>query len=187
MTAYCGCRIRRLFINSDDLAAPCISGTPNRWGSDTSFRRILAPVPCFSKFSTYWADGAFHNIVSQDDADRVLVGEKLCEGQRCGDAAFPFLVCVIDVIESELLAVAEQAKEISGIIPAGDDQDVPDPRIDHQFDGIINHRLVVDGQQVFVRDLRQRIQPCSQPARQDDAFHELPHSNSKQVRELESE
>ncbi len=47
--------------------------------------------------------------------------------ERLGDAAFAFLVCVIQMFQSKRFAVAEQPEKIAGGIAAGDDHDVVIP------------------------------------------------------------
>ena len=49
------------------------------------------------------ADAAFDDVVAQHDADLLAVGEVLGQRQRVGDAAFAFLIGVVDVLEAELL------------------------------------------------------------------------------------
>ena len=117
------------------------------------------------------ADGALDDVISENHADLLAVGEMLGQGQRIGDAAFPLLICVVEVIEAELLAVGEQAKEISGIAPTGDQQNVANSRLDQRLDRVIDHRLVVDGEKMFVGDFRQRVQTAPRSARQNNAFH----------------
>jgi len=69
------------------------------------------------------------------------------------------------VAEPELLAIGQQAQEISRILAAGDNQDISNARIHHGLDRVIDHRLFVDGQQVLVGDLGQRKEPASRAAR----------------------
>ena len=64
----------------------------------------------------------------------------------------PFLVGVIDVFEAELFAVGEEAEEVAGIAASRDDEEIFDARFEESLDGVINHRLVIDGQQMFIGD-----------------------------------
>jgi hypothetical protein len=57
------------------------------------------------------------------------------------------------VFQPEFPAVGEQPEEVSGIPAAGDHQDLANPGIHQGLDGVINHGLVVDRQQVLVGDL----------------------------------
>ena len=88
-----------------------------------------------------------------------------------GDAAFAFLIGVIDVLQPEVAAIAQQAQEIAGILAAGDQQDFLDPRVHQSLDGVIHHGLVVDRKQMLIGDAGQRIEPAAGSACKDDTFH----------------
>ena len=113
------------------------------------------------------------DVVAQDDADLLPVGEMFGQRQRVGDAALAFLVGVVDVRQAELFAIRQQAQKIAGILAAGDDQNIADARIHQRLDRVVDHRLVVDRQQMFVGDLGQREQPAACSSGQDDTFHKL--------------
>ena len=49
------------------------------------------------------------DVVAEHDADLVSVGEVFGERQSVRDAAFAFLVGVVDVFQPELFAVGEEA------------------------------------------------------------------------------
>src|SRR5208282_5596449 len=57
------------------------------------------------------------------------------------------------------------------VAPAGDDQNLRDPGMHEGPQRVVNHRRVVDGQQMFIRDFRQRIQPRTCSACQDHTLH----------------
>src|SRR5207249_6527261 len=67
-------------------------------------------------------DGALDHVVAQDDAELVAIGEVLRQRERGGDPALAFLIGVVEMLQAELLPVAEQAKEVAGVLTAGDDQ-----------------------------------------------------------------
>ena len=75
--------------------------------------------------------------------------------------------------EAELLPVSQQAEEIPCAVPAGDEEDLIDPGVYQRPDGIVDHRLVVDRQEMLVGHLGQRIHPRPQTSRQNDAFHAI--------------
>ena len=110
-------------------------------------------------------------IVPENDDDPFAIGEVLGEPQRIGDSAFAFLIRVVDVVQAELRAVSQQAKEVAGGAAAGDDHDIANARRTKGVQRIVDHRPVVDGQQMFVRHLRERAQAAAEPAREDHALH----------------
>ena len=95
----------------------------------------------------------------------------LGQRQRVGDAAFAFLIGVIQMLQSEFLAVRQQPQKIAGVPPARHQQNVANPRVDQRLERVIDHGLVVNRKQVFVGDLGQREQTASAPSGQYDAFH----------------
>ncbi len=100
-----------------------------------------------------FADGVFEDVVAEDQADAVAAGEVLGQAQGLGDAAGAVLIGVVEVFEAELAAVAEQADEIAAVVSAGDEQNFLDAGLGHAFEGVIDHRLVVDREQMLVGDL----------------------------------
>jgi len=54
---------------------------------------------------------------------------------------------------------------------AGDEHQLVDAGAHERLDGVGDHRAVVEGKQVLVRDPRERMQPRARAAREDDAFH----------------
>jgi len=72
---------------------------------------------------------ALDNVVAQNDADLVAVGEMLRQRQRVGNAALAFLVGVVDVLEAESLTVGQEAQKVTGVAAAGHEHDVLNTRI----------------------------------------------------------
>src|SRR5205823_4459345 len=73
--------------------------------------------------------------------------------------------------QTELLSVTQQRQELTSVITAGHNHDFLDARANQGFDWVEDHRFVVDGQQVFVRDAGQRMQARSGAAGENDALH----------------
>ena len=117
------------------------------------------------------ADVLLDDVVAEDDADRLAVGERLAQAERRSDAALALLISVVDVFEAEIAPVLEELEEVARGVSARDDHDVFDAGVDERLHGVVDHRLVVDGQQVFIRHRRQRTQPRAEAAGQYDAFH----------------
>ena len=75
---------------------------------DLRARLLLAEVR-----RTAARDVLLDDVVAEHDADRLAVGEVLAEPERVGDAALALLVGVVQVLEPELAAVAEQPQEVA--------------------------------------------------------------------------
>ena len=69
-----------------------------------------------------------------------------------------------------LAAVAQQALELGLVVGGGDDRDLADAGQHQDADRIIDHRLVVDRQQLFRHAHGDRIKPRARAAGQDDAL-----------------
>ena len=150
------------------MRSPSKAGTPKRRASSTSLRRIRAPVPCSAKLCDVGRDVFLDDIVAEHDHDRTTLGKMLAEAQRIGDSALAFLIRVVNIAQSKLRAVAEETKELTGGVSAGDDHDLHDAGRAERLQRIVDHRLVVNREQMFVGNLRQRAQPRAEPARQDN-------------------
>ena len=72
---------------------------------------------------------------------------------------------------AEARAVAQQPLEVREVGGGGDEQDVPDPGEHEGRQRVVDHRLVVDRQQLLARDERERVQAGAGSAGEDDALH----------------
>ena len=66
--------------------------------------------------------------------------------------------------------VPEQPLKRGLIVGGGDHQNLTNPRQHQRAEGVIDHRLVVDGQQLFAHRLGDRMQPRSRTAGENDAL-----------------
>src|SRR5690348_8252562 len=71
---------------------------------------------------------------------------------------------------AKTLAATQQSQKISGILTAGDNEDMTDAGIHHRLDGVVNHRFAVDRYQVLVGDLVQGVQPPPGATSQTNSF-----------------
>ena len=70
--------------------------------------------------------------------------------------------------------VAEQALEVRQVRVCRDDEDVANPRHHEDGERVVDHGLVVHGQELLACDRGERVEARARPAREDDAFHERP-------------
>jgi hypothetical protein len=87
-----------------------------------------------------------------------------------GDPQRTGLVAVRQV-KPERRAVREELDHVADTLAAHDDHDLPDAHPGHCLDRVVDHRPVVDRQQMFVGDDRQRVEPGGGSAGEDDALH----------------
>ena len=114
---------------------------------------------------------SLNDIVAQHDTNWIAAGEMFDQRQRCRDSALAFLIGVVQMLQSECLAVTQQFEKIAGRISACDDHDVRNAGVDQRLNRIVNHRLIEDGQQMFVGHGRQRPQTATRSTRENDTFH----------------
>ena len=73
--------------------------------------------------------------------------------------------------DAELRSVAEQPLELLGVMRSRDDQDVADAGEHQRRQRVVDHRLVVDRDQLLGDAQGDRMQPRARAAGEDDAFH----------------
>src|SRR6266852_3793546 len=82
------------------------------------------------------------------------------DDERLGQAIRAWLHLVLKV-QSPLMAIAEKLLEARRFLGCRNDQNLPYPRQHQSAERIVDHRLVVDGQQLFRNRLGDRIKPRS--------------------------
>src|SRR5215213_9929668 len=92
------------------------------------------------------------NVVAEHDADWTTGSEVFYERECVGDPTFAFLVSVVEMFETERFPVTEEAQELARGAATCDNHDVSDTRIHEGLNRVIDHRLVIDWQQMFVCD-----------------------------------
>ena len=117
--------------------------------------------------------GTVEDIIPQNHgaavvADKFLAqDERLCQTVRRG-------LHLVGKADTKLAAVAQQPLKVRQILGRGDDQNIPDTRQHQRRERIINHGLIIDGQELLGCDHRQRIQPRSASSCKNDTFHRWP-------------
>ena len=113
---------------------------------------------------------AAQDVVAEDAAERVVADEVARQPDGVGDAQRAALVA-IGQVEPEVRPVREQLDDVTDALAADDDHHLADAHRGERLDRVVDHRPVVDRQQVLVGDDRQREQPRGRPAGEHDAFH----------------
>ena len=97
------------------------------------------------------ADGSLDNVLAEYDTNAVARAEVVREAERFGDASFAFLIGVVEVGDSEPFAIDDQAW-IPGVTATGDEQDFLGAKICKRLDRIVDYRLIVHRQEMFIGD-----------------------------------
>ena len=110
------------------------------------------------------------DIVAQHQANRVAVNKRFGNQQRLRQS-FGLRLHGILQADAEIAAVAQQTAKGGLVFGRGNDQDVADVRQHQHGQRIINHGLVVHGQELLGNAARAGIQARAQTAGKEDAFH----------------
>jgi len=112
---------------------------------------------------------AVEDVVAQDQADIAVADKLLADDEGLGQALGPGLLGIGER-DAEAAAIAEQFLEQRTVFGRGDDQHVVDACEHQHRQRIIDHRLVIDRQELLRDALGQRIQARTRSSGQDDAF-----------------
>src|SRR5262249_15856210 len=75
-------------------------------------------------------DAVFKDVVAEHDTDRLVIGKVFGQRQGCGNAAFAFLIGIMNAGQAELGAVWQELEKVSGAVAAGDDENVVNACLD---------------------------------------------------------
>lgn len=112
---------------------------------------------------------AVEDVVAQDEADRVVTNERFADQERLGQTVWRRLFGIAEV-EAELMTITEQLAVLGQVLRGGDKQNVTDTGQHQHRDRVVDHRLVVDRQQLLGDAESDGVQAGAGAARQDDTF-----------------
>lgn len=110
------------------------------------------------------------DVIAEDEA-AALAGEEVFADEEClGEAVGRGLHGVLEG-DAPLGAVAEQLLEARGVLGGGDDEDLADAGQQKNRQRVVDHRLVVDGEQLLGDRLRDWVQPGAGTSGENDSLH----------------
>ena len=112
---------------------------------------------------------AVEDVVAEDQGRVVVADEVGADDEGLGEAVRAGLDGVLQV-DAPLAAVAEQLLEARGVLRGGDDQNVADAGQQERGQRVVDHRLVVDRQQLLGYRQGGRMQAGAGTTGEDDAF-----------------
>ena len=113
---------------------------------------------------------AIKDVVPQDHGAAVAADELLPEDEGLGQPVGRGLDLILQM-DAVLAAVPQQMLEAGGVLRRRDDEDILDAGQHQGGQGVIDHGLVVDRQQLFAGDHGQRVKPGAGAAGENNAFH----------------
>ena len=113
---------------------------------------------------------AVEDIVPEHQHRRLAGHEVLADDEGLCEAVGLGLLGIFNA-NAPFRAIAKQATKHRQIMRRGNDQRFADPCQHHYRQRIIDHRLVVDGDELLGDGERDRMQPGARAARQNNALH----------------
>lgn len=117
--------------------------------------------------------GSVEDIVTQNEGDRVVADEVGADDERLSQTIGMLLHSVGDG-EADLRPITEELLKGWNVSRGGDDKNVSNTREHKCREWVVNHRLVIDGKQLFGNSSRCGKQPRTRTACENDALHTRP-------------
>src|SRR5690348_10190360 len=118
------------------------------------------------------------NVVSQHQRAGTISDKISAYGKGVRQAIRTGLDGILKV-QSPFTSIAQKLLKTGGILWSRDDQDVAHTRQHERAEWIVNHRLVVNRQQLFRNGFRHGVEPGAGAAGKNDAFT-LDHGDSQE-------
>ena len=96
----------------------------------------------------------------------------LSQAQRVSNTPFALLIRVVELLQAKILAIGQQAEEITGRMSAGNDHDLGNAHVHQRLDRVIDHGQVVHRQQMLVGHARQWQQTRTDSPGQNYSLHQ---------------
>ena len=110
------------------------------------------------------------DIVTQYHTGSVVPDELPADDEGLGETVRGRLLRIGE-LHPEIRTVPEQPLETRKVVGRGDDEDIPDARQQKHGHRIVDHRLVINRQELLGHSLRDRIQAGATAAGENDSFH----------------
>lgn len=136
---------------------------------EKDFGAVLLLLEVFNGF----ADVAFDDVVSKDDADGFVAGKIFRQSQRFSDAAFTFLIGIVDMLQAKVAAVSKKTQKFAGVFSTRYQKNFVDARVDEGLNRVVDHRLVIHRQQMFVGYASERVQATSRSTSEHYTLHAI--------------
>ncbi len=113
---------------------------------------------------------AVEDVVAEGEGDPIGADEPPAQDERLGEPLGRGLHRVVDR-EADRTAITQQPAEAVLVVGRRDDQDLPNPCQHERGQGVVDHRLVVDGHQLLADRLGERVEAGAGASSENDAFH----------------
>ena len=103
---------------------------------------------------------AVENVVAEHEAGAVVANELLADNERLCQTVGTGLLGILEMY-ANLAAVTQQATETREVVRGGDDENLAYARVHESRDGIVNHRLVENRNQLLADAFRNGVEAGS--------------------------
>src|SRR5690554_3523697 len=103
------------------------------------------------------------DIVSENQRGGMPLEEGLGNEERFGEPAWVSLLCVAE-LHAPLLSASEESPKKHLLMRRRDDQDLANSRLEQRRKGIVDHRFIVDREQLLAHSAGERMKPCASPS-----------------------
>src|SRR5690554_1508640 len=111
---------------------------------------------------------AIKDIIAEDERRGVSIKKTLADKERLSKTIWMSLLRIFKA-NSPLLAAPEEAPKELLLMRRRDEQDIADARLEERRERIIDHRLIVDRQELFAHGTGKRMEARPSAACEDDA------------------
>ena len=119
------------------------------------------------------------NIISEYQTDRIRSNEIGTDQEGLRQSIRRRLLRIGE-LHSVVRTIAQQTTESRQILRGRDHENLPNPRTHQYRNRIVDHRLVVNGQQLLAHPFSHRIQPGTRSSCKNNSFHNSILPNGKQ-------
>ena len=164
-------RLLRFFLDGNRLAG----GIELHHAETLRIAHVIAEnrgaAPTLGRLTQHGAEAvAIEDVVAEDQADIAVTDKRLADQEGLSQAIGRRLFRIVQ-LDAKIAAVTQQLAEVWQILRRGDDQHLADTGQHQHRQGVIDHRLVVDGQQLLGHAPGNGVQAGAGAARENDAFH----------------
>ncbi len=110
------------------------------------------------------------DVITQHQRHRLLAAELAADNEGLRQSLRFRLDGILDA-EPPLISIAQQPDKVGAVFRRRNHEDFPDARQHERGQRVIDHRLIVNGQQLLADHLGQWVQPRARAACENDASH----------------
>ena len=113
---------------------------------------------------------AVEDVVAQNEAG-AIVADKLLADDECLCQSVGRRLFGIGELHAVVRSIAQQTLESGQVLRRGDDENLADASKHQHRDGVVHHRFVEYGDELFAYTLCDGVEACAATACQNDSFH----------------